>query len=88
MRRDDTLWKGLIEDLFPEFLQFFYPQAEGLLVGDASVVFLDKELKEPPGGSASAFIVDKLVRVRTTAREEEWILMHVEVQGNRQPGFS
>lgn len=91
MRRDDTLWKGLIEDLFPEFLQFFYPRAEGLLVGDASVDFLDKELGDPypkPGAQPTTMVVDKLVRVRTTIEKEEWILMHVEVQGYRQREFS
>ncbi len=30
MKRDDTLWKGILEDLFDDFLRFFYPEAEFL----------------------------------------------------------
>jgi hypothetical protein len=28
MKRDDALWKALIEDLADDFLKFFYPNAE------------------------------------------------------------
>jgi predicted transposase/invertase (TIGR01784 family) len=90
MKRDDTLWKGLIEDLFPEFLEFFYPRAVELLDGKASFEFLDKELQElypSPDGNAPPKFVDKLVRVRSKAKEEEWILIHVEVQGYRDVNF-
>jgi hypothetical protein len=24
----DTLWKGLLEDIFDDFLRFFFPQAD------------------------------------------------------------
>lgn len=90
MRQNDNLWKGLIEDLFPEFLQFFYPQAEGALAEKMSVDFLDKELQGiyPLSGKASpAMFVDKLARVRTNCEHEKWILIHVEVRGYRQRDF-
>ncbi|OJV12367.1 MAG: hypothetical protein BGO21_06375 [Dyadobacter sp. 50-39] len=27
MKRDDTLWKSILEDIFEDFLIFFYPDA-------------------------------------------------------------
>lgn len=91
MKRDDTLWKGLIEDLFPEFLEFFYPRAVNLLDEKASFEFLDKELQElfpTPDGKAPPKFVDKLVRVRLRTEEENWALFHVEVQGYPDKNFA
>ena len=83
MKRDDTLWKGLIEDLFPEFLEFFYPY-DNLLEADSTFEFLDKELQELNPSledNAPLKIVDKLIRIRPKEGGEKWILVHVEVQG-------
>jgi predicted transposase/invertase (TIGR01784 family) len=90
MKRDDMLWKGLIEDLFPEFLQFFYPQAKGVIDKRTSFEFLDKELQDLfPSSDTNGppKFVDKLVRARTHAKEEEWILVHIEIQGYREQNF-
>ncbi|WP_338874530.1 hypothetical protein WBJ53_02825 [Spirosoma sp. SC4-14] len=32
MKRDDTLWKAILEDVFDDFLRFFVPQADSLFV--------------------------------------------------------
>lgn len=28
MKFDDSLWKGILEDLFADFLRFFFPDAD------------------------------------------------------------
>ncbi|TDX00799.1 putative transposase/invertase (TIGR01784 family) [Dinghuibacter silviterrae] len=89
MKKDDTLWKGLIEDLFPEFLQFFYPKARGMIDRQTTFEFLDKELQDLfPSSDANLApkFVDKLVRVKSLM-EEESILVHIELQGYREKNF-
>lgn len=41
--KDDLLWKGIIEDVFEDFLAFFYPGIEAELDLDKGIQFLDKE---------------------------------------------
>lgn len=69
MKRYDTLWKGLLENLFDDFLRFFFKDAERLFDMKRGFQFLDKELEQlalsEAGSSASKF-VDKLVKVFTT----------------------
>ncbi|MFZ1378165.1 MAG: hypothetical protein WAS56_00735 [Saprospiraceae bacterium] len=51
--------------------------------------FLDKELEQIFDESESNFRqVDKLVKVFTTSGTEEWILVHIEVQGYKDPHFT
>jgi hypothetical protein len=38
----DILWKGIIEDLFSDFLRFFYPDADELFDMEKGFDFLDK----------------------------------------------
>lgn len=42
MKRDDALWKGLIDD----FLKFYFPNAEEYLDLNRKITFLDKELEQ------------------------------------------
>lgn len=86
----DYLWKGVIEDLFPDFLRFFYPEADkifNLKVFD----FLDKELAklfpDKEEGVRRRY-VDKLVKVQLEKGGEQWILVHIEVQGYADKKFS
>ena len=48
--KDDLLWKGIIEDVFEDFLAFFYPGIGADLDLDKGIQFLDKELEQvfPP----------------------------------------
>lgn len=58
---------------------------------DKGVEFLDKELEQvfPPENDAySPKVVDKLVKVFTKSGKEEWILIHIEVQGQYHRGFA
>ena len=40
----DILWKGIIEDLFADFLRFFYVNADEVFDMARGFDFLDKEL--------------------------------------------
>jgi len=91
MKRNDLLWKGVLEDLFDDFLRFFYPEADKLFDLNKGFEYLDKELDQlfPPDADTYATrYVDKLVKVFTRTGGEEWILVHVEVQGYTDHDFA
>ena len=79
----DIYWKGILEDLFPDFLRFFYPNADELFDIDRGFEFLDQEVEKlfPLGDPEHPQSVDKLVKVYTRQGTEEWILIPIEVQG-------
>lgn len=91
MKRDDILWKVILEDVFDDFLRFFIPDVDRLLDLSRGVAYLDKELEQlfPPGGNSyKPRYVDKLAKVHTRRGAEEWILVHIEVQGYRDNQFA
>lgn len=68
MKRDDSLWKAILEDIFDDFLLFFYPSAEQLFDMERGFEFLDKELEQLFPSNENEFnpkYVDKLVKVFT-----------------------
>ncbi|WP_236974239.1 hypothetical protein [Membranihabitans maritimus] len=78
------MWKGIIEVLLPDFLAFFYSDQTFDL--DKGYEFLDKELEEIypfVGGQHQGRRVDKLVKVFDTTGNEQWLLIHIEVQSYR-----
>ncbi|NJL12932.1 MAG: hypothetical protein HC913_08005 [Microscillaceae bacterium] len=85
----DKLWKGIIEDLFEDFLRYFYPEwADEAVDGSQNVVFLDKELTELyPESAQTTRFADKLVQVPLKTGADLWVLVHVEVQGYRDADF-
>lgn len=91
MTRNDVLWKGLIEDIFPYFIPFFLPQYQHLFDLTQPIEFLDKELQQlypEPADYQDIRFVDKLVKLRTVEGEEKWVLIHIEVQGYSDSNFS
>lgn len=82
---------SILEDIFDDFLRFFIPDADEVFDMQRGFVFLDKELEQlfPPEGNAyDNRNVDKLVQVYTQAGEEQWVLVHVEVQGHYDASFA
>jgi predicted transposase YdaD len=78
----DELWKGIIEDLFEDFLHFFFPKFVHEVDFTKPFVFLDKELQELiPDSESRNRRADVLVKVFLKSGEEKWILIHTEVQG-------
>lgn len=90
MKRDDSLWKAVLEDVFDDFLRFFILDADEIFDFSRPFEFLDKELEQLFPSNPNDFspkYVDKLVKVFTKEGAERWILVHVEVQGSRDADF-
>jgi len=84
-RKSDILWKVIMEEVFADLLRFIFTDADEVYDMDRGFVFLDKELAElnpqPDEGRDSRF-ADKLVKVYHRDGVEEWVLLHVEIQGD------
>src|SRR3972149_6359198 len=85
----DGGWKQLIEEYLEEFFRFFFPTIhEGIDFGQR-YQYLDKELAQITVGSESGRReVDKLIRVPWKDGGTDWILVHVEVQAQRESDFA
>jgi hypothetical protein len=89
MSEYDSPWKEKISVYFREFLHFFYPWIEEDIEWERGIEFLDTELqqikRETETGRREA---DRLVKVWRRGGEEQWVLVHVEVQSQSQSEFS
>lgn len=84
----DSPWKEVLEDLFEEFLEFFFPEVHRDLDFSKGYEFLEKELQQILVASETgARIVDKLVKVYLRDGSESWLLIHIEIQGHGQSEF-
>ena len=84
----DKLWKSIIEDLWEDFLRFFFPAHSPLVDFARPAEFLDKELANlSPPGRGRGRVADKLFKVWLLDGTEAWVLVHVEVQGKPQEDF-
>ncbi len=89
MQTYDKLWKGIIEDLFDDFLYFFFPKWTHQIDFEKNFEFLDQELAQLfPELEDDDRAIDKLVKVHLKDGAEEWLLVHVEVQGYEDKKFS
>jgi predicted transposase YdaD len=89
-RKNDALWKGILEEVFDDLLRFIFPNADQTFNMEKGFEFLDKELLElypEPDQRSDTRYVDKLVRAFQRDGNEEWLLLHIEVQGNPDKGF-
>ena len=85
----DAPWKKVIELYFKDFISFFFPQIFDKIDWNRSFQFLDKELHQAIRGTSSGTqVVDKLVKVWTADGQETCVLMHIEVQNQRQSDFA
>lgn len=84
-RKHDILWKVVMEEVFDDLLRFCFSDAAQVYDLERGFEFMDKELAElypePEKGSDTRF-ADKLVKVYHRDGEEEWVLLHVEIQGD------
>ncbi|WP_285056680.1 hypothetical protein [Pedobacter ginsengisoli] len=85
-KRDDELWKGILEDVFEDFLRFFFPDADEIFNMEGKFSFMDKEFNRlfpPEENGVGVRYVDKLVKVHLKAGGSRFILVHIEVQGQK-----
>jgi len=85
----DSPWKRAIEHYFPEFMGFYFPDAHAEIDWSKGYVFLDQELRAVvQDAELGTRVVDRLVRVNVLNGDENWIYIHVEVQGTKQAEFA
>jgi hypothetical protein len=84
----DSPWKEALDRYFEPFLAFFFPHAHAEIDWSRGYEALDKELQQVVReAELGRRVVDKLVRVWRGTGEEEWVLVHVEVQGQEEVDF-
>jgi hypothetical protein len=85
----DTPWKQILEGYFPQFMAFFFPEAHRAIDWSKGFDFLDSELQQVTREAETGkLIVDKLVKVYLRNGQEEWLLLHIEVQNQKEEEFS
>jgi hypothetical protein len=85
----DSPWKVALDILFEAFLELFVPQAHADIDWSRGWESLDKELQQiAPEAEIGRRYVDKLVKVWLKTGEEQWVLIHVEVQMDRDGKFA
>ncbi|NUO78615.1 cytosolic protein [candidate division KSB1 bacterium] len=84
----DSAWKEIIEELFEDFMLFFFPEIHTDIDWSKGYAFLDKELQKIIKSSETGRRhADKLAKVYLRDGSEKWLLIHVEVQGYEQAEF-
>ncbi|MGH9844237.1 MAG: hypothetical protein ACREEM_36395 [Blastocatellia bacterium] len=84
----DSPWKEVIERFFEPFMAFYFPRAHRQIAWDKPFEFLDKELQKiTRDAEQGRRTVDKLVRVHLKSGDQMWVLIHIEVQSQRDPTF-
>jgi len=85
----DSVWKEAIETYFHDFFEFFFPHIAGDIDFGKGYEFLDKEIKRilREAGTGKRY-ADILVKVYLRDGQEEWLLIHIEVQGYGDKEFS
>ena len=84
-RKSDILWKVIMEEVFDDLLRFIMPDADQEYNMERGFEFLEKELAEmypEPEKESDTRFADKLIKVFNRQGEEDWILVHIEVQGD------
>ena len=85
----DSPWKEALEEAFPEFIAFYFPDAHRHIDWTQEYLFLDQELRQVVrDAELGRRFVDKLVRVTRRGGGEGWVYVHVEVQGSREADFA
>ncbi len=85
----DSPWKDVLDLFFEAALEFFFPAAHVQIDWARGYEFLDKELQKITADAAlGRRVADKLVKVWLKTGQELWVLLHLEVQGQRETDFA
>ena len=78
----DILWKEIITELFEDFVAFFLPDLFPHIDFSKGYESLEQEFaKLFPKSKNPKRRNDKLIKAHMKSGEEQWILVHIEVQG-------
>ena len=85
----DSPWKEAVESYFPEFIEFYFPDASQQIDWVRGYQFLDQELRAVvQDAELGKRFVDKLAKVALRDGSERWVYVHLEVQGSAQAEFA
>jgi hypothetical protein len=85
----DSAWKGALQTYFPDFIHFFVPHVHADIDWSRGCEFLDQELSQVvQKARLGKRRVDKLVRLWRKDGIETWVLVHVEIQSQRDAKFA
>lgn len=85
----DTPWKDAVTRYFPEFMSFYFPDAHAEIDWLRPYVFLEQELAQVVQDSElGKRLVDKLVRVAKHGGAEQWVFVHIDIQGSFDRDFA
>jgi hypothetical protein len=80
----DSPWKEVVELFFQEFIEFFFPKISDKIDWNKKHTALDKEFSQIARKSETGRrVADKLLKVWTKQGKEAWVLVHVEIQSQR-----
>jgi Domain of unknown function (DUF4351) len=84
----DSPWKEVLEAYFPQAIQFFFPETAAMIDWEHQHEFLDKEFQKiAPNSEQGKRYADKLVKVWLKEGEEVFLLIHVEIQAQKDDDF-
>ena len=85
----DSAWKDIIEEYFPQFMEFFFYEIYKDIDFTKKYEFLDKEFQKiVKDSNIGKRFADKLVKVYLKDGKEKWLLIHCEIQGKAEKNFS
>jgi len=85
----DSPWKNVLERYFHPFLALCFPKVHAAIDWSQPHQFLDKELQQiVRDADVGKRFADKLVKVCLHNGQSLWILVHIEVQGKQESGFT
>lgn len=85
----DSPWKEALDGYLPSFIALFFPGMNSEIDWSRGYETLDKELQQiAPDAEDGRKYVDKLMQVWRQSGEPEWVLIHVEVQGQPEAAFA
>jgi hypothetical protein len=77
----DSPWKEALDAFFEPFLELFFPAAYADIDWTRQWESLDKELQQiAPEAEIGRRYVDKLAKVWLKDGQEQWVLVHIEIQ--------
>lgn len=85
----DTPWKEAVTRYFPEFMAFYFERAYEEIDWQRPYVFFEQELAQiVRDAELGPRRLDKLVRVARCGGGDEWVFVHIDVQGNFDKQFA
>lgn len=85
----DSPWKEILRQYFPEAIAFFFPRLHHLSDWKKPFEFLDKEFQQlAPDAERGKRYADLLVKVWRKRGKPLFLLLHVEVQAKPEASFA